>query len=85
MMVFSFDNSPTLIRSHAFIGFSLVAVIERGPTLDADQCINVVRYRCCRLQAAVEFLLAVFLLPFVDHHALYSSFRNLNPARLAEF
>jgi hypothetical protein len=34
--------------------------------------------------AAVELLLAVFLLPFVDHHGLYSSFPNLNPARLAE-
>jgi hypothetical protein len=30
MMVFSFGNSPTLIQTLAFIGLSLVAVIERA-------------------------------------------------------
>jgi hypothetical protein len=62
-MVFGFDGSPTLTRLLRSLA-SRLWLWTRGPTLDADQCINVARYRCCRLQAAaVELLLALFLLP----------------------
>lgn len=57
----------------------------RGPTLDADQCINVVRYRCCRLRPAVELLLALSLLPFVDRRGLSHPFHSLNLAAAITF
>jgi hypothetical protein len=83
--VFGFDGSPTLTRLLRSLA-SRLWLWTRGPTLDADQCINVARYRCCRLQAAaVELLLAFFLLPFVDHRDLYQSFPKPQPGGWQNF
>lgn len=49
------------------IGFSLVAE-DRGPSLNADHCIDIVRYSCMA-QAACggNFALSFSLRPSVDH------------------
>jgi hypothetical protein len=75
------QHSHDLLRSLA----SRLWLWTRGPTLDADQCINVVRYRCCRLQPAVELLLALSLLPFVDRRGLSHPFHSLNLAAAITF